>query len=159
MVDALLPTDPWLEPALFESSRAGGGLLTWTLPLRSIADLKIRALVRLCHAFPMSIAFSNVTVLKSTSLAYRILLCESIRAFKKTISYMRYAYKVKLTAYLDLAVQDELHQFVFERSNTCVKSTGHFVHVCRQVWREILNERSIADKIIQIRDVRSEIYV
>jgi len=69
------------EPVgVFSSPLEGCGHFTWMSPFFSIADLRINDLVRRCHSRPMSSALSNVTVLWSTSLAYSILLWESIRA-------------------------------------------------------------------------------
>lgn len=79
---------------------------------------------------------------------------------KKVCSSGRHPYfVVGVDAGFYLPVKDELHQFIFQGRNSGVERLGHFSHVGRHVWTEVLDQGSVPNLAVQGVHVWGNVHV
>lgn len=135
---------------LFQTQREGrwsGGLFCFTLTwiwLRSTAARRIMALARLWNSLPMWSDFSNVVLLWSTSLAYRIWwhisTCGDFRKnWNRHCEWSVHHLAVGVNARIDKPLEYELSELIFQSCYRGVEGLSHLIHICWHVRAEILN--------------------
>lgn len=120
--------------------------LTW-IWLRSTAARRIMALARLWNSLPIWRDFSNVVLLWSTSLAYRIYeqvrvpVCQGSNNKVPVATVwcvQRFHLAVGVDTCINETLQYELGELVLQSCYCCVERLSHLGHVCWHVGAEIL---------------------